>query len=69
MVKKVSLILRNRAINLLKGGLTQVVVAKDIGVSVRAVRVLWLRFQNGDALANRRGRGRKSLIGKIPNLS
>ena len=68
MVKEVSLALRNRAIGMIKCGLTQIVVAKDIGGSVRTVRGRWLCFQNRVAVANRRGRGRKSVIGKIPKI-
>ena len=68
MVKEVSLAMRNRAVGMLKGGMTQRQVADDIGVTVRTIRGWWLRYKKGDSLKNRIGRGRKTVIGRIPKI-
>ena len=62
MVKEHSLSTRHRAVGMVSGGMTQAAVAKQLGVSVRSIQIWMARDRKREALENRTGRGRKTLL-------
>ena len=53
---------------MLKAGLTQESVARQLGTTIRTVRRWWCRAKSGNSLENLKGRGRKTAIDKVAKI-
>lgn len=68
MVKEHSLSTRYRAVGMVNGGMTQGQVAEELGVGVRTIKRWMARDRQGEALENRKGRGRKTSISRVAKI-
>ena len=68
MVKEHPIQKRNMAIGMLKGGMTQSCVSKEIGANIRTIRRWWENHMKGIALDNTPGRGRKKSLPKVAKI-
>ena len=68
MVRESTLATRNQAVGMLKAGLTQESVARQLGTTIRTVRRWGCKAKSGNSLENLKGRGRKKAIGKVTKI-
>ena len=68
MVRESTLATRNQAVGMLKAGLTQESVARQLGNTIRTVRRWWCRAKSGNSLENPKGRGIKTAISKVTKI-
>ena len=68
MVKEHKIQTRNLAIGMLKGGMTQSCVSKEVGANIRTIRRWWDNYTKGISLENEPGRGRKKSLSKVAKM-
>ena len=57
-----------RAFQMIKGGMTQAQIARDLDVGVAIFRCWQARDRRGDTLENHTGRGRKSTMSRLAKI-
>ena len=68
MVKEYKVDIRNLAVSMLKGGMTQRRVSIALGTSLRTIGRWCTAHNEGKSLNNRPGRGRKCSVPKIAKI-
>lgn len=68
MAKEHSLSTRHRAVAMVKAGMKQADVAKQLSVSVRSIKIWLSRDRTGESLQSRAGRGRKTVLSRVAKI-
>ena len=67
-VRNTTLEVRNRAVGMLQGGITQINVAKEVGKSIRTIKRWWLKQKSGGNLEHRPGAGRRKKLSRVSKI-
>ena len=67
-VRNTTLEVRNRAVGMLEGGITQINVAKEVGKSIRTIKRWWLKQKSGGNLEHRPGAGRPKKLSRVSKI-